>query len=100
METSIGTLSDRNAPDVIEQISTIKFFMFFASDFKLCPVPQPVLPLGCEIVPYNGGNETKETQESSIYALLLDLIMWFPIVISQMTLLKKEGQMERSPTGA
>jgi hypothetical protein len=38
--------------------------MFFASDFKLRPVPQPVLPLGCEIVPYNGGNETKVSKAS------------------------------------
>ena len=35
--------------------------MFFGSDFKLRPVSQLILPLGCETVPYNGGNETKIT---------------------------------------
>ena len=44
---------------IVGQIFTIKIFMFFASDFKLRPVPQPVLVRSI-IVPYNGGNETKE----------------------------------------
>jgi hypothetical protein len=46
----VGTLSLRNAPDVIEHISPIKLYMFFASDFKLSRYGRDV--------PYNDGNET------------------------------------------
>ena len=48
----VGTLSLRNASDVIEQISPIKLYMFFASDFKLS--------CSAERFAYNVGNETTD----------------------------------------